>query len=183
MELIFVDTNSDVINTYEKILGPGTNKHSHIFKSQDINTIATPDYPIDYIVSPANSHGLMDGGIDLIYSRMFPGIGSKVRSAIKKRYPETKLLPVGECLSVTIDEMRRCNPPCITKLIVCPTMILPGDIRDTDNVYLACRSLFLFLKLQKRKLRVIIPGMGTLTGRLTPEESAKQILLALTEIL
>lgn len=176
MELIFVNKDINLIRKYEEIIGPGIKNNTHIFIAKDINTIATPEYPVDYIVSTANNHDL-----DEVYSHIFPGIGLKVRAAIKKKYPETKLLPVGECLSVTIDEMCHYKDPCIVKLISCPIMTVSSDIANADNVYRACKSLFSLLKNQQRKVRVIIPSIETSIGRFSPEESARQILQALTE--
>lgn len=146
--------------------------------------MATAERPINFIVSPANSHGLMDGGIDLVYCRMFPGIDKKVREAIHEEYPDTHLLPIGRCLVVPITNMRRHNPPCVKAMISFLTMVVPSDIRDTDNIYQAMRGLLTFLKRHQKKgiiLRVVIPGLGTTTGRVPFDESARQILQALNE--
>ncbi len=39
---------------------------------------------IDVIISPANSFGFMDGGIDKVYMKMFDGIQSTVQNKIEK---------------------------------------------------------------------------------------------------
>jgi O-acetyl-ADP-ribose deacetylase (regulator of RNase III) len=180
MELIFVDKDMTLIDTYRRIIGPTSRRRNHQFICCDINNAVSE--PTDYIVSPANSYGIMNGGIDGVYMLMFPGIERKVRGAIRNKYPDTKLLPIGECLSVPITEMRRCKTPLIRELICCPTMEEPCDIRDTDNVYQAMRALLIFLKGQKRPLKVIIPGLGTATGHLSFDESARQIKQAIDEI-
>ena len=181
MEIIFVDKDPDVIRTYQKIIGNKSYKRKHYFICCDINRITTMYEDIDYIVSPANSYGIMNGGIDEVYMLMFPGIENKVKKAIREKYPETKELPVGECLSVPIEKMRRCRIPSIKELICCPTMRVPSDINGTDNIYLAMKGLLDFLKLNKRPIKVVIPGLGTLTGKLPFEESAEQIKRALDE--
>jgi O-acetyl-ADP-ribose deacetylase (regulator of RNase III) len=176
MELIFFDKDSNIIKEYEEILGP---KYTYI--CTDVNNISN----MDYIVSPANSHGLMDGGIDLVYCKMFPGIQTVVRQAIKFHYPTTKLLPVGEVLCVPIETMRRCKVPTISHMIICPTMVTPMDIRGTDNVYLSFKGLLKFLRglpKSKSKLKISIPAFGTLTGKMSGEDSALQVLKALGEL-
>ena len=182
MELIFVDHDPTVMSEYKRIIGPSSHRRTHSFLCCDINKVANLNHTIDYIVSPANSHGIMNGGIDEVYMLMFPGIQKKVQDVIKAKHPDTKLLPVGECLSVAINKMRRCNIPCIKELICCPTMEEPCDIRGTDNVYQAMIGLLIFLRDQRRSLKVIIPGLGTATGRLSFDESARQIKRAIDEI-
>lgn len=104
-----------------------------------------------------------------------------VKNEIKKLYPQTKLLPVGKCLSVKIDKVdkKRKNCQCITNLICCPTMTEPCDIRQTNNVFLAMKGLLEYLSSQKKPLKTVIPGLGTCTGRLSPIESANQIYTAI----
>jgi len=189
MDLIFVDNNPLIVETYRQIIGSPSDNRANVRKNSlprtycfvccDINNAVDPKYPVDYIVSPANSYGIMNGGIDEVFMLMFPGIQREVQAAIKIKYPETKLLPVGKCLSVPITKMRRCKNPIIKELICCPTMEEPCDIRGTDNVFQALKALLLFLNTQARPLKVVIPGLGTSTGRLSPEESAHQIKLAL----
>jgi len=174
MEIIFFDKDPNIIETYKRIIG---DKFQYI--TCDVNNVPTP---LDYIVSPANSHGLMDGGIDMVYTKMFPGIQNIVRTIIRDRYPDTKLLPVGEVISVKIPEMRRQKVPTIKEIIICPTMVVPSDIRNTNNVYIAFSGLLQFLNsLANPKISIAVPAFGTLTGRMSAEESAKQIVQAIRD--
>lgn len=69
-------------------------------------------------------------------------------------------------------------------MIICPTMETPMDIRGTDNVYLAFKGLLKFLgglPKSKTKRTISIPAFGTLTGKMSGEDSALQILKALNE--
>ena len=77
MDIIFFDKNPEIMVAYKKILGS-----SHTYICTDVNNIVDHSKHIDYIVSPANSHGLMDGGIDLVYCKMFPGIQKVVRELL-----------------------------------------------------------------------------------------------------
>lgn len=85
-------------------------------------------------VSPANSLGIMDGGIDRPLSRvMFPGCEGAVQKAIVALDHKTALgrryLRVGSALWVPVGPT--------TALISAPTMFLPEDVSDTQNAYWA----------------------------------------------
>lgn len=92
-----------------------------------------------YFISPANSLGFMDGGIDYILSRvMFPDVESKVKAAYKSRGHTTLLgrpfLPIGQ--AVTVDTQY----PGV-HMIAAPTMWLPQDVRGTHNAYHAMYAI------------------------------------------
>ena len=91
-------------------------------------------------VSPANSLGFMDGGIDKPLSReMFPGCERAVRAAIASLGYKTALgrayLRVGSALWVPVG-------PSIA-LISAPTMFLPHDISETQNAYWAFMAILM----------------------------------------
>jgi O-acetyl-ADP-ribose deacetylase (regulator of RNase III) len=94
-------------------------------------------------VSPANSLGFMDGGIDLHLSRtILPGIEGKVKRAIRDIGHTTSIgrayLPVGSAIYVAHDNS--------SGLIVAPTMFLPHPVRGTKNAY---HSFYAALKVWK----------------------------------
>jgi O-acetyl-ADP-ribose deacetylase (regulator of RNase III) len=115
------------------------------------------------IVSPGNSWGIMDGGFDGAVAFKWPAIEAAVRAEIDK-------LPFGELLvgrSVTVPT----GDERLPHLIYTPTMRGPGPIYDPTLVMLAVRSaVMLALALGCRTL--VMPGMGTGTGRLPPELAA-----------
>ena len=87
----------------------------------------------DAIVSPANSFGFMDGGIDAVYTAFFgPRLQRDVQSAIRL-LPRQELL-VGEALAVNTGNARY---PCC---IAAPTMRRPMRLWDGTNAYLAARG-------------------------------------------
>ena len=95
----------------------------------DIRTIPIENH---CFVSPANSLGFMDGGIDLVLSReIMPGIERKVKKRIQDLGIMSSMgrpyLPIGSVISVPHD--------LNTFLIVTPTMFLPHDVRGTQNAY------------------------------------------------
>ena len=114
-------------------------------------------------VSPANSLGFMDGGIDLVLSRvMFPGVEARVKAAIAERGTTTLLgrpyLPIGEAVVVPA-------APDGTRLVVAPTMWLPQDVRVTHNAYHATyAALRAASEAQPPVRRLVFPGMTTGCG-------------------
>jgi O-acetyl-ADP-ribose deacetylase (regulator of RNase III) len=127
---------------------------------------------VDAVVSPANSYGRMDGGVDLAYRNFFGlPIEAKVMAVIKKRYRGE--LPVGDAFAVFTGHRR------ITRLIVAPTMKTLKNIGRTENVYLATRAALLCALEAWPPIKMLgFPGMGTGAGRMDPFECAEQMLRA-----
>jgi hypothetical protein len=91
---------------------------------------------VDAVVSPANSFGLMRGGIDAVYSMAWPSIEQRVRSAVLAFHGGE--LPVGSAVVV---------PTGVTRpgwLFSAPTMREPATTlpEDTVHPYLAARAVF-----------------------------------------
>src|SRR5690242_13595251 len=87
----------------------------------------------DAIVSPANSFGYMDGGIDLVYVRRF-GWELQDRLQAHLRDQHDGELPVGQASIVeTLD-------PAIPYMVSAPTMRIPMNVSTTINAYLAFRA-------------------------------------------
>ncbi len=130
----------------------------------------------DCLVSPANSFGLMDGGIDLAI-RNYLGMKTQynVQKIIQKSFYGEQ--PVGTSIIVfTENELH----PFLAHT---PTMRVPSDISLTDNVYNAffamLRAVTNFNKQNKLQIKkVLCPGLGTATGRVKPKEAARQMALA-----
>ena len=122
----------------------------------------------DAAVSPANSFGMMDGGIDLAYSRKWGwGVQEHLRALIEAR-PMGELL-VGEALIVPTGD------PAIRFCISAPTMRVPGPIHDPADVFLASKAAFLAARAAKFE-HLLMPGMGTLTGRVPATLAVKLML-------
>ena len=130
----------------------------------------------DCLVSPANSFGLMDGGIDLAIRNYF-GINLQynVQKIIKRDFYGEQ--PVGT--SIIVDTENEYHP----FLAHTPTMRVPIDISNTDNVYNAMfamlRAVTNFNKQSKFRInKVLCPGLGTATGRVPLKEAARQMAMA-----
>lgn len=126
-------------------------------------------------VSPANGYGYMRGGIDGVYSKLFPGVESKVMVAMKatSTYP----LEPGQVVSVCTRD--RTN----TWLISAPTMVKPGmNISDTSNAgwaFFAIMYEFDRLYHEKGVTTLVCPGLGTGVGGMPETRCANQIRNAL----
>ncbi len=132
-------------------------------------------------VSPANSLGFMDGGIDMVLSReMFPGCEAKVKEMIKGLGHKSKLgrpyLRVGSALWFHVDHQ--------TVLISAPTMFLPHDVSDTQNARWAMEAILIAGKkiheATNGKIHtLVITSLCCGVGRMDPEQSAIQCRAAL----
>lgn len=138
----------------------------------------------DAVVSPANSFGLMRGGIDALYSSVWPAIEQKVRSAVLAFHGGE--LPVGEAVVVATGAVRP------AWLFSAPTMREPATMlpRGTVHPYLAARAVFRLWRTGRledgrpvrRVVRTIaMPGLGTGYGGVSPESCARQIAAAWDE--
>jgi O-acetyl-ADP-ribose deacetylase (regulator of RNase III) len=127
----------------------------------------------DAVVSPANSFGYMDGGIDLAYRRYFSvDLQSRVQARIKSEFHGE--LPVGQATVVSTGH------ESVPYLVVAPTMRIPDRIGDTVNVYLAFRAALLAViahndggKNSIKSLRA--PALGTGIGAMPLARAAHQM--------
>jgi O-acetyl-ADP-ribose deacetylase (regulator of RNase III) len=133
-------------------------------------------------VSPANSLGFMDGGIDFVYSRlMFPQLEPCVKRAIADDAASTAgtstagtstagphgcavsrlgrpYLPVGRALVVPAP-----GAPGVS-VVVAPTMLMPQDVRGTRNAYYAMRAACTAARAAGGVTRLVTPGLCTGCG-------------------
>jgi O-acetyl-ADP-ribose deacetylase (regulator of RNase III) len=130
-----------------------------------------------YYVSPANSFGFMDGGIDLAYSRvMFPGVEPRVKEAIRALGWTTKLrrpyLPIGRALVVPATGA--------ASLVVAPTMLLPQAVPETRNAFHAMAGVLqcVWGLRGDDSAELVVPPLCCGYGRMRPADSAAQIVEA-----
>lgn len=132
-------------------------------------------------VSPANSIGFMDGGIDLIYSRvMFPGVEQRVRAKVRNIGAVNQLgrryLPIGSAMLTVVDEIAN------TALITSPTMLLPQPVQTTRNAYY---SMFAALSVvtewnkrcpvSQRFSTLVVPALCCGYGGMSAAQAASQV--------
>ncbi len=147
------------------------------------------DLECDAVVSPANSFGFMDGGIDALYTKHFgKDVQKKVQDLIKIKH-QGELL-VGSADIVATENQR------IPFLIAAPTMRVPMILKDSVNPYLAARAVFLLIKYGNFSVEphlgkpinefvqsVAFPGLGTGVGQVGPNTCAHQVRQAIEEVL
>ena len=141
----------------------------------------------DAVVSPANSFGFMDGGIDaLYYDRFGEGVELAVRRLILEHYG-------GELLVGAADIVETASPK-IPYLIAAPTMRVPMKLGDSVAAYLAARAVILLVQrgrfrggtfrgeaVAERVRRIAFPGLGTGAGGIPYETCARQVRQAIDD--
>ena len=176
MKLIFCDLNEQLIKAWNKNFSEDTNitiYHGSIFEKDS-----------DAIVSPANSFGFMDGGLDLQISKFFGWhVQERLQEIIKKKHHGELLVGYAEII-----ETDHKNIPYI---ISAPTMRVPMILKESVNVYLATKAVLVLLKygifsngslIREKVNKIAIPGMGTGVGRLPYEICALQMKKAVDDI-
>lgn len=126
---------------------------------------------VDAWVSPTNSRGRMDGGVDAVIKRhLGAGIQLRVQRAIRNQFGGS--LPVGSAVCVPSGAT---NPKF---LISTPTMVQSvQNVSETLNVALACAAAFQAIHMQNEKKpgsieSVALVGMGAATGGVPPRVCA-----------
>lgn len=142
---------------------------------------------VDAIVSPANSFGYMDGGIDAVYTRRFgKQLQERLQGIIKSHHHGE--LPVGQAQIVHTGERAEEGIPY---LVSAPTMRVPENIENTVNAYLAFRAVIRSVLLHNMAIyrahevgqevphdyiaTVLCPGLGTAVGGMPFDRCAFQM--------
>jgi O-acetyl-ADP-ribose deacetylase (regulator of RNase III) len=147
------------------------------------------DVACDAVVSPANSFGFMDGGVDAVYRNHFGHqIQEQVRQLIAERH-------YGEMLVGAADLVETGNAR-IPYMIVAPTMRVPMVLNDSVNPYLAARAILLLVSrysfhsgvhagqpVSSKIQSIAFPGLGTGIGKIGPNTCAMQTRAAIEDTL
>lgn len=143
----------------------------------------------DAVVSPANSFGFMDGGIDAVYLSHF---GYDIQTRVRRQifdFHHGELVVGNADVVETGDEK-------IPFLIAAPTMRVPMILHDTVNPYLAARAIFTLVKyktflsgsfkdapISEHIKTIAFPGLGTGVGRVGFNACAHQVRQAINDII
>lgn len=129
----------------------------------------------DCVVSPANSFGYMDGGLDLAISKKIGWqVSKKLQKQIQEKYFGELLVGQAELVETDFPEI----PFCISA----PTMRVPLILKETVNVYLASKAVFALLKKENRIETVTMSGLGTGVGKVPYDICAKQMKQAYDDV-
>ncbi|MBV9467900.1 MAG: macro domain-containing protein [Abitibacteriaceae bacterium] len=168
LQITLCDQQAELVREWEK--------HFHNHSEVEVRLGDLLDVYADAYVSPANSHGWMDGGIDLeLRSRFMAGdIETKVQRAISKF---GSVLPVGQALIVETDDED------IPYLVVAPTMEVPSFVGMSSNAYKAMAALLRAISKFNSTgddaiSSVAVPGLCTGVGGMEPRVAALQMYQA-----
>jgi len=171
---------NDLAEAWERHCGDLPGVHVHRGSILDLN--------VDAVVSPANSFGFMDGGIDHLYSERFGwGVEKRLQALIRTRHHGELL--VGAAEIVETQQMP------IMYVIAAPTMRVPMRLAETVNPYLAARAALLLIKhgtipegtctgeaVSSVVTSVAFPGLATGIGTVGPNTCAHQMRVAIEEV-
>jgi O-acetyl-ADP-ribose deacetylase (regulator of RNase III) len=171
-KIIFFDINKNAIKQYEDILKMKI--PNSLFIHCDLNDLVQKYAEINAIISPANSYGFMNGGIDRNINEILDNIEKDVQNRINivGLYDNSgrKYLPIGKCEVIMKNNKY---------LYVAPTMVMPSKLpKDTINISLAFHAILCQSKQYQHKHIIACPCLGTGVGQLDPYISANQILNA-----
>lgn len=187
-KLVFIDTNEELIQQLtQKLTG---NFPEVCIQITNTNILSLIDQKNTIFVSPANSYGDMNGGIDYVLAhKMFKQIQPIVHSAIQNVGIQNAIgefyLPIGSTIIVPVSTNNKHNQ----YLISAPTMLTPQDISGTDNCYHAMYAILrVAYKYNKycqengypQMSEIIIPGLGTGVGGILPSVAAAQVFNAIS---
>ena len=139
------------------------------------------DVKADAIISPANSFGFMDGGIDAVYTYQFgDSLQQRLQELLAREHGGE--LPIGA--AVIVPTMHQDIPWCISA----PTMRVPQNVADTVNAYLAFRAALRAVLAHNEKGRdairtILCPGLGTAVGQMPVARCARQMRRAWDRVL
>jgi len=169
LKLILVAPNSQLFAAFQK-------HFSYLPNIEIVNNYFEWLPEFDCLVSPANSFGMMDGGMDAAIIRFFGhSLMAKVQQYILKEFLGEQ--PVGTSFIVETGH------PKHPFLAHTPTMRVPMSIAGTDIPYVAMWAMLLAVRRYNqssdRKIdSVACPGLGTGIGRVPYPEAARQMALA-----
>ncbi|NEQ69129.1 MAG: phage tail protein [Symploca sp. SIO2D2] len=169
MKLILVAPNSQLFAAFQQ-------HFSYLPNIEVVNNYFEWLPEFDCLVSPANSFGMMDGGMDAAIIRFFGhSLMAKVQQYILKEFLGEQ--PVGTSFIVETGH------PKHPFLAHTPTMRVPMSIAGTDIPYVAMWAMLLAVRRYNqssdRKIdSVACPGLGTGIGRVPYPEAARQMALA-----
>jgi O-acetyl-ADP-ribose deacetylase (regulator of RNase III) len=177
MQIILADLQTPVIAAWNTAFATAADVRIHHGSIFEVDA--------DALVSPANSFGFMDGGLDYLISEFFGWhVQERLQSVIRAKHHGE--LVVGAAEIVATDHLH------IPYVISAPTMRVPMILgRDTVNIYLATRAVLLLIKFGRFAdgapiadvvKSVVFSGLGTGVGRVPPFICARQMRQAVEDV-
>jgi O-acetyl-ADP-ribose deacetylase (regulator of RNase III) len=177
MNLVFVDLQPSVVAAWKAAFAG--------YPEVSVRAGSIFEVECDALVSPANSFGFMDGGLDLLISHFFGWhVQERLQELIRNKHHGELLVGTAEIVPT--------DHPRIPYVISAPTMRVPMILDETVNVYLATRAVILLVRHGRfpdgRAIgdvvrTIAVPGMGTGVGRVPPAICARQMKAAVDDAL
>ena len=155
-------------------------KWKQVFSSYPEVEVLSGDYfqqSADAIVSPANSFGIMDGGLDqAIRNELGFQVETDIQEVILKKYHGEMPIGNAEIINTNHDKWRF--------MIAAPTMRIPENIAFTLNAYNAFRAILIAINnfngsKPTRPIKTLVcSGLGTGIGSMEPVKCAVQMRVA-----
>ena len=177
MQIVLASADDDLVRLWESTCGNIENvkiHHGSIF-----------DVKCDAIVSPGNSFGFMDGGLNLEILEYFGShVQERLQKLIQTRHHGEILVGSAEVVDTDHSE--------IPYLIAAPIIRVPTVLTETVNIYLATRAILTHVKFGtvpdgtpvKHIIETIaIPDMGMEMGKVPHHICALQMKVAFQNIL
>lgn len=134
-----------------------------------IKNIGFEELESDYVVTAGNSYGWMTGGIDLAIREHY---GVRIQDDIQAEIIRGGgKLPIGDL--IIVDTHDKTKP----HLVYAPTMEIPGPAFEINIFYVFSIIMHFYYNCISGKTLACC-GLGTLTGGLTPKQSARHMRLA-----
>lgn len=199
-KLILVDLQQKLVSAWQEEM-------SKELREQSSGTISVTTYQgyiqnylqandVDCMVSPANSFGLMDGGLDLAISNFYGGVAKLVPVVRNTLIDECcGQQNVGSCLLVDVKELAQSAQQArkVPRYIAhVPTMRVPKLLNSEDDIVYRC-TWALLTTVRKHNMQVarndhqggherinsvLCSGFGTGAGHFPAHECARQMVLA-----
>ena len=139
MKIQLVDNNQALVDEWNKLFKDCPDVTTHCDNFFNV--------PTDCFVSPANSFGFIDGGIDNHIRKYYEKEGINIQKSIhnKIKHQHSGELLVGEVMYVNTKILTENKE--VPHLLIAPTMRVPMKLpKDSVNVYLCMRGILLYIK-------------------------------------
>ncbi len=167
--IYLIDQTARLVEEWEKAFA--------VFPEVEVRAGDYFQQPADAMVSPANSFGIMDGGLDLaIRDQLGHVVQTRLQRILVERYHGE--LPVGSA------EVVETNDPRWKFLVAAPTMRIPESVATSINAYLAFRAVLVAIENYHKTLgrraidSLVCCGLGTGVGGMSAARCATQMLIA-----
>ncbi len=139
------------------------------------------DVDADSIVTPTNSFGFMESGLDYQMTQFFGrAIEEKVQAAIRSSHGGELIIGAAQVVPTGHAKLRH--------VVAAPTMRVPEDVSGTVNCYLAFRATLLAVRAWNDThpgsiAALAVSGLATGNGSLAPRLCGKQMRAAYDHVL